>query len=327
MARRPQTLPESPSGPNSAPEQSQAHDLSTAPSEPTGRAKESMLGTLARLEALSAERTKKRQSEETAKILQLPLPIWPDQVRGVPNVALRSALFGAIKRGPRRYMDREIVTSLDGYEVRYTGPRLDQADLDVWEQCLHLARQGGVGCRIHFTAHSFLKNIHRSTGGKDVEWLKSAFSRLASAVIEAKHGKFAYFGPMIQHGGRDDETGEYCIEMNPAIVALYGPDGWSQIDWQQRQQLKRQPLAQWLHGFYSTHAQPFPLKVKTLHQLSGSENGALFDFRRQLRLALDKVSEATGWTWRIDENDLVHIVKTPTPSQAKHLARRSKKKD
>lgn len=327
MARPPQILLELSSGSELDPEKPTSPDRTAAPVESPAPAKESMQRTLERLQSLSAERARQRQAEETAKILQMPLPVWPESVRGVPNVALRSALFGAIKRGPRRYMDRELVTSLDGYEVRYTGPRLDQADLDVWEQCLHLARQGGVGCRIHFTAHSFLKSIHRSTGGKDVEWLKSAFSRLASAVIEAKHGKYAYFGPMIQHGGRDDETGEYCIEMNPAIVALYGPDGWSQIDWQQRQQLKRQPLAQWLHGFYSTHAQPFPLKVKTLHQLSGSENGALFDFRRQLRLALDKVSETTGWTWRIDENDLVHIVKTPTPSQAKHLARRSKKKD
>ncbi|MFZ2391997.1 MAG: hypothetical protein WAW68_06085 [Rhodoferax sp.] len=38
----------------------------------------------------------------------------------------------------------------------HTGPQLDQADLDVWEQCLHLARTGGLGTRIQFTAGGFL---------------------------------------------------------------------------------------------------------------------------------------------------------------------------
>jgi len=27
-------------------------------------------------------------------------------------------------------------------------------------------------------------------------------------------------------------------------------------------------LAQWLHGFYASHAKPFPIKIETLHRLS-----------------------------------------------------------
>ena len=73
-----------------------------------------------RLEQRAQEST---ETPPSAKVLKLPL--WPEAVRGVPNVALRSALFGAIKRGPRRFMDRELVTSLDGCEIRYTGGRLD----------------------------------------------------------------------------------------------------------------------------------------------------------------------------------------------------------
>ena len=29
-------------------------------------------------------------------------------------------------------------------------------------------------------------------------------------------------------------------------------------------------LAQWLHGFYASHAKPFPIKIETLHRLCGS---------------------------------------------------------
>lgn len=265
------------------------------------------------------ERIEQRTEDRTAKILELPLPQWPASVRGVPNVALRSALFGAVRRGPRRLLTRELITSVDGCEIRYTGGRLDQADLDVWEYCLHLARKSGVGCRIHFTAYSFLKGIQRAAGGRNVEWLKNALARLTSATVEIKHGSRAYFGPMIEHGGRDDETGQYCIEINPAIVALYGPDGWSQVDWEQRKKLKKKPLAQWLHGFYTSHAEPYAYKVETLQRLSGSETKHLFHFRSELRDALRSLAAVTGWDWKIDEKDLVQLHKPSSSVPTKRI--------
>lgn len=259
--------------------------------------------------------------EQQDEVSNVQLPLWPEPVRGVPNSVLRSALFGAIKRGRRTFIQREALASVDGVEIRFTGPRLDQADLDIWEQCLHLARNGGLGTRIQFSAHGFLKAIQRSTGGKDAEWLKGGFARLASSVVEIKDGKRVYFGPMIHHGTRDDESGHYVIEINPAIVALYGLDGWSQVELAQRQNLKRQPLAQWLHGFYTTHAAPYPMRVETIHRLSGSENKDLKGFRRELREALAKMEAATSWTWEIDGNDLVQVNKKPKGSQARHLIR------
>lgn len=278
---------------------------------------------IARQKARDREPVELTVPTTTATVTKLAqLPQWPELVRGVPNSVLRSALFGAIKKGRRAFQLREPLASIEGVTILFTGPRLDQADLDVWEQCLHLSRTGGLGCRIQFAAHAFLKNICRSTGGKDVEWLKGAFARLASSVVEIKDGKRVYFGPMIHHGIRDDETGHYCIEINPAIVALYGTDGWSQVEWEQRIALKRQPLAQWLHGFYSTHARPFPMKVETLHRLSGSENSQLAGFRRELREALTKMADATGWVWKIDDSDLIHIDKVATSSQARHLVRK-----
>src|SRR5690242_12013341 len=59
------------------------------------------------------------------------LPLWPELCRGVPNDVLRSALFAVSARGDRRSMKREPIASLDGIEIRYTGARLDQSDLDV----------------------------------------------------------------------------------------------------------------------------------------------------------------------------------------------------
>lgn len=250
------------------------------------------------------------------------LPLWPEAVRGVPVAILRSALFGAIKRGRRVFLQRTPVASYKGVTILQTGPRLDQADLDVWEQCLHLARTGGLGTRIAFGARQFLRAIGRSTGGRDVDWLKGALARLASTVVEIQDGRRVYFGPLLHHGIRDDETGQYCIEVNPLLVRLYGPGGWSQVEVVQRRALKGQPLAQWLHGFYSTHAAPYPLRAETIHRLSGSEVQQMKHFRAELREALAKLEAATGWAWEIDDDDLVHIYKRPTPSQARHLIRK-----
>ncbi len=254
------------------------------------------------------------------------LPLWAEPVRGVPNAVLRSALFGAIKRGQRAYQQGVKKASVEGVTVIHTGPQLDQADLDVWEHCLHLARIGGLGTRIQFSAGGFLKAIERGAGGKDIEWLKNAFRRLSSSVVEVADGKRAYFGPMLIGGARDDETGHYVIEMNPKIVSLFGTDGWSSIEFEARRALKKQPLSQWLHGFYSSHARPFPMKVETLHRLCGSENAAIKGFRQDLRQSLDKLVEVTGWTWEIDDSDLVHIAKTGTDSQQRHLIAKQRQK-
>lgn len=37
-----------------------------------------------------------------------------------------------------------------------------------------------------------------------------------------------------------------------------------------RHALDGHQLAQWLHGFYASHAKPFPIKIETLHRLCGS---------------------------------------------------------
>lgn len=278
-----------------------------------------MTDLVARLEAIRKRSAALPATGAPAPVVQLPL--WPEPVRGVPNSILRSALFGAIRRGKRAFLQREPIASYEGVTILQTGPRLDQADLDVWEQCLHLARTGGLGLEIRFTGHGFLRAIGRRTGKSQHEWLKSSLARLMSSVVEVQDGKRAYAGQLIHHWYRDDETGRHVIVINPKIAALYGSDGWTQVQWQQRLALHKRPLAQWLHGFYSTHVEPYAIKVETIHRLCGSETKELFHFRAELRDALAALAVVTGWTWEIDGSDLVHVRKAPTGSQARHLLR------
>lgn len=250
----------------------------------------------------------KKPKEKTEA--QAQLPMWGERIRGVPNSVLRSALFSATKRGKRAYFERQKIASVDGISVVFTGPRLDQADLDVWEQCLHIARTDYLGTKISFTANGFLKAIGRSTGKSDHEWLKGAFSRLAGSVVEMSNGKKAYFGALISYGARNEETGFYELELNPKIASLYNDDSWTGQDWEQRKALKGKPLALWLHGFYSTHENPYDYKVETLWRLCGSEAKELKHFKEKLNEALPLLGEATGWSMRIEE-DKLQVFKTP----------------
>lgn len=253
--------------------------------------------------------------EEIANAVQLPL--WPEPDRGVPNSALRGALFAAIQGKNRRYMKRELLDVQEGIQIRFTGMQLDQSDLDVWEQALHLAHCHPLGTRCTFTAYSFLKALGRATGKMNHEWLKSVFARLAGAVVEITHDGMTYGGGMLKFY-REEHSQLYALEIDPTLRKLYSA-GWTATDWEQRQALRGKPLALWLHGFYSTHAEPFPHKVETLHKLSGSTNKSLRGYKQELKKSHDDLKAVGAINGYSIDGDLVSINRTPSASQRKHL--------
>jgi hypothetical protein len=207
------------------------------------------------------------KARQSGKVVQLPL--WPEPSRGTPNSVLRGALFAAIdgKRG-RKAMQRQLLASQKGIEIRFTGLQLDQGDMDVFEQALHIVRQNPLGDRCEFSAHGFLKAMGKTTGKCNHEALKNAFARLMGCGVEITHDRFTYGGSLLEFY-RDEHTERYVVVFNPKIIALYDA-GWTAIDWEQRRTLQRKPLALWLHGYLATHARPHPVKIETLMQMSGS---------------------------------------------------------
>ena len=260
-----------------------------------------------------------RSKEQAAKVVYLPK--WPEPARGVGNSALRGALFAAIQGKDRRYMEREVLTVQKGMKIRFTGMQLNQSDLNVWEQALHLARKHPLGTRCDFSATSFLKGLGQRTGKSQHEWLKYTFARLGSCSVEITHNGKTYFGSLIEGGVRDEYTGQYVLNLNPGLVKLYGAGMWTAIDWEQRLLLRRKPLAQWLHGFYASHADPHPMKVETLHQLSGSRNKDKWGFKRDLIKALENLKTVGSILDFEIKNDLVYVKRMPSVSQKKHIAK------
>ncbi|MNZ29130.1 Plasmid replication initiator protein TrfA [compost metagenome] len=263
--------------------------------------------------------------EQSAQVLHLPL--WPEAVRAVPNSVLRSALFGAIKRGARAYLERVKIHAQDGIEIRYTGARLDQGDLDVWATVLHVVREQALGDECCVTAYQLLKALGKTDTGKNRDTLDRRLSRLNATALQVKVGRYSYEGSLIAGVDRDEITREYIIRLDSKLCSLFEPDQFTQVEWAVRHALDGQPLAQWLHGFYASHAKPFPMRMDTLLELSGSENTEPRSSRQKLRKALDAVMDASaangeGFSYEV-HGDLVHVEKKPNGSQRRHLAKKA----
>ena len=246
-------------------------------------------------------------SRHELRLIEAGLPMVPDG-KPIPNHVLRSALFGVTAKAFRREQEVAAVDGIHVYIAR--GYRPTQAHLDVWEHCLVLASKHGTGKEIRFSAYSFLKAIGRNpNGGSERKWLYDALLDLAGCIVKVSDGRYSYFGALLEEGFKDDKTDEYVIKVNPRLAVLFARGNWTALDSKERAALRRHPLAQWLHAFYSTHAKPHPYKVETIQRLCGSDTEELKKFRQLLKRALEKLAQATGWRCFIDEEDCVVVQK------------------
>jgi hypothetical protein len=166
--------------------------------------------------------------------------------------------------------------------------------------------------------------------GKNRKLLHQRIVRLRAGTIEMQQGRYRYIGGLIDEAYKDDETQQWLIVLNPRLKALFAPDQFTHIQWSARLALSGKPLALWLHGFYSSHAKPFPIKIETLKRMSGSETAEISKFKQNLCRALDalvEVYKADGQTfsYRICDG-LVHVDMQPSMSQRRHLAKKGKSK-
>jgi len=289
---------------------------------------------LARLEARGAAKAP-APSAEPAPVLgpiqalaPVRLPAWPDAVRALPNGFLRSALFGAIRKGPRRYMEHERIAAVDGVEILYTGKRLDQGDRGAYQGVLHISRNHGIGQKSYFTAYAMLQLLGKKYTGGNRDTLYERLFRLKAATVEVKQGRCTYIGSLIDEVFKDEVTHAYVVILNEKLRALFEGNEFTLMDWMVHNELEGKYLAQWLHGFYSSHAKPYPVSIATLHKLCGSESDDIWKYAQTLRRSLDdlaEVSTASGQPFKYKiTGDMVHVKRAPTGSQQRHLRQREK---
>jgi hypothetical protein len=247
----------------------------------------------------------------------------------VPNAALRSALFCAdnLGQGPRDYVKGRGIIAQEGIRISATGEQLDQGDLDAFIAVVHIARLQALGEKCRCTAAKILQVMGIKDSGQNRKTLDDRLSRIKAVVIIVDTDKYTYQGNLFNDLYREKESNLYVIMLNEKLIDLFSPDQYTKIDCSVRQYLIGKPLAQWLHGYYSSHAEPYPVSVATLKNLCGSQAAEMKKFSQTLRRALTALAGACtmhgqpfGHSIR---GDLVEIQRQPSTSQARHLARRA----
>lgn len=257
------------------------------------------------------------------------LPLWPEAVRAIPNGFVRSALFGAIRKGRRRYISGEDIASLDNITIRYKGERLDQGDLDAWSSVVQAVRQQTLGneCRVSTYALLQLMGVKRS--GQSSKTLATRIERLVATAVTIRQGRYSYMGSLIGGAAKDEITQEWVISLDPKLSVLFENEQFSQIEWAVRNELIGNQTAQWLHAFYCSHREPFSLKIETLKELCGSETGELSKFTQTLKSALAAVETAShkhgeAFKATIDKG-LVHVERKSKPQKQRAISALAKK--
>ena len=242
-------------------------------------------------------------------------PVWHDSKRGVPNPLLHSEVFTARNKTGNEFLKNKILFSQADIKIKYWGAVLTQAHLDVFEAVMHFIRAQKHDKEVHFTANEMLRLIGRKTGGHDRERLHLALMEMVATnlSIRNKDGT-VYFGSLIPEGSYDEKEGRYKLSITRSLI-LFFERGFTLMNLDQRQQLARSPLAQFLHGWVLSHANnPYPVTVEYLKNLSGSETKELKKFRQNLKTALNRLVDIDVLKdWFIDSTDKVHTHKLTPP--------------
>lgn len=263
-----------------------------------------------------AKKAKNVTSKATARVVQLPL--WAEALRCLPNELLRSALFNAKNRKqPRAYLKRQDIAVLFEGRITYQGEELRQDDETVWLQLIHLAKEQPLGSVVEFSPYGFCKAIGWPICKGSYERLRDCLDRMqaTSLAVYSKRLAEGVSLSMIPVFSWQDENKQtlkkYRVQVAPQLVELFGSDHYTRVEWEQRLSLPV-GIATWLHGYYASHREPFPVKLDTIKRGSGITTESASRLRQLIESALvELVNVGFLKSWEI-VGELVHVERAPT---------------
>ncbi len=244
---------------------------------------------------------------------QIRLPYCAPGTKNIPNGMLRSGLFSLYRKDIRTHLEREEIASLAGVEIRYTGKAMNQEDLTVYASLISL-QSNNTGEIFSSSLYKILTDIGKRNSGQNRRDLIDTIIRLRGAVVEITQGEQRYIGGLIDRANINEITGKWEITIDPKIAVLFRDDQYTRIHWNLRLSLRKKPLAMWLHGFFSSHKKPYPIKASTIQNLCKSRSSSQRNFRNitlpKALSEISRVSRALGkeFQWEI-EGGLVRILK------------------
>jgi hypothetical protein len=244
----------------------------------------------------------------------LKLPVIPKDKRIILNDIIRSPLFNVSNHNIKRELIKDkVLFTFGDTHIKYRGEELRQDDEDVWLQILYLISKSHSNY-VEFLPYTFLKQIGWPDRTQYREKLLECLTRMSATAITIKNNSLGEGKTVSLVRAIDfvDESGnklkKWKVVLEDQIIRMFGKLPYSKIVWDQRMKLK--PLAKWLHAFYSSHAQPYALKVSTIHAACGSKAKQMKHFKSVLKNSLLELIQVgfleEGW---VTPNDLVMVVR------------------
>ena len=225
---------------------------------------------------------------------------WPDYKRAVPSSWLRCELFGISLR-PREKIEKVIKNKY--VEIYYSGWTLNQTDLTVWMELLEKSA-GQSRWNAIFDEEQLLIDL-----GKDVTEfsrceIENCMRRFVESNIKIMVKKNCFTGALMGEATRN-QFGTWSVNFNEQIIRLLNFDNLTFLNPQIRRKLNKRQLALWLTAFYSSHKNPYPMKIETIKDLVGSKS-SVFKFNQNLKRALAAITVAdVHFYWTIEKKLLV----------------------
>lgn len=243
------------------------------------------------------------------------LPYVVDKNRIIPNDMVRSSLFTISNHNRKReYYTNQVLYTFGQTELTYRGEELRQDDEDVWLQLLYLA-SSNQSSMVEFMPYSFMADLGWPKRTQYRDKLKLCLERMTATKLSIRNKsiktglaislvrKFTW----IDDEGNSIKRWKVCLE--PEIIKLFANNNYSKLHWEQRKKLN--PLAKWLHSYYNSHAEPFPISMLTLQKACGSKTKSIRHFKVMLRDALlELVQIGCLRTFFIDARNHVTVRKT-----------------
>lgn len=276
----------------------------------------------------------REKSQASAKITSeiVPFPRWSPRSKALPNIFLRSNLFTARHNNqPRAYRQEEEIAVYGGGSITYTGQELRQNDEDVYLVLIDLVKRQygfmpedkwphGDTFRIEFTPKDLLDSLGKTKAKKTYSALRTTLIRLQtgaltirnaaeSAGVDESSGVSLSMLPKFGWKGDGSKAGEpdYFADIPKTLFRLFASNSFTALHWEQRRQLEG-GLAKWLHSFYSTHSEPYPLSLETIRPLCGLASASR-NLRIKVNKALDELKDINFLVSGGVENGLIVVEK------------------
>jgi hypothetical protein len=207
----------------------------------------------------------------------------------LPNLAVQARIFEPVTPGRRKFFKewhQVSVVGRDDVSVWQFGHQLNQLDFTGWLLLIKFADTNLVSS---FTRYEFLKAMKKQGSSKDYKWLRAFVDRIGVTqfviAVGEGEGKERFRGSLAP---QDYEKGEnlFVVQLSKPLSAMFGFDGWSFINLDQRLALGQRQWAQAFHAWCSTNTcstSGFWWKKEDLWRQWGPEYKNLGSFMKDFR--------------------------------------------